>query len=217
MRLRLVPILVLLVLLSRRRAGAGVRDRGQGGDHHGRPHRCGPVREERRRAHAAGLDEQADDRLHDLRPAQGREAEARRGGAGQRAGLEDGRLADVRRGRRAGEGRGPDPRHHHPVRQRRLRDHGRGDLGLRGGVRASDDRAGQGDRPDRQQLRQLHRPGCARASDDRARPRGAGARGSSPTSPSTSSITASASTSTPASSSRTAIRCCRRTCRASTA
>ena len=45
---------------------------------------------------------------------------------GQREGVAHGRLEDVRRGRRAGPGRGPAARHHHPVRQRRLHRDRRG-------------------------------------------------------------------------------------------
>ena len=72
-------------------------------------------------------------------------------------------------GRRPGEGRGPDPRHHHPVRQRRLRDDGGGDRGLGGRVRQADDREGQGDRADQQHVRQRHRAGRARTISCRVR------------------------------------------------
>ena len=157
-----VVLAALAAMLVPAPAARAFETAGQGGNHHRFPHRDGAVREERRRARPARVDEQADDRLYGVRPAQERPAPARRGGAGQRARLEDGRLADVPGGRRPGEGRGSDPRRHHPVRQRCLRDARRGHCRLRGGIRQADEREGAGARPDRQLVRELHRPRCSR-------------------------------------------------------
>ena len=100
-------IVVLLILLTLATAGRGVRDAGAGGDPARSRSRSGAVREERRRAAADRLDEQADDRLHGVRAARGRADQPRRHLPGQREGLAQGRLEDVRRGRRQGAGRGP--------------------------------------------------------------------------------------------------------------
>ena len=72
------------------------------------------------------------------RLADGQDA-ADRHAAGQRKGLADGRLEDVRPDRLHGLGRGPDPRHDRPVRQRCLHRAGRVDLGVGGTVRRADE------------------------------------------------------------------------------
>ncbi len=69
--------------------------------HHRHEDRRRPARQGRRRAHRAGLDEQDDVLLHRLRLSEGGQGEARRHAAGQRKGLADPGLEDVRAARRA--------------------------------------------------------------------------------------------------------------------
>ena len=76
-------------------------------------HRHGAARQERRRAHAAGLDEQGDDRLSRLRLSEAGPRQARRRTAGQRARLAHAGLEDVRAARLAHQDRGSDARHGH--------------------------------------------------------------------------------------------------------
>ena len=68
-----------------------------------------------------------------------------------------------------GLGRRPDPRHHRPVRQRRLRRGRRGPLRHRGGLRRRDDQARARTRHDRDDAEERVRLARARPRDERRR------------------------------------------------
>ena len=149
-------------------------DRGHGNTgearlcHRGRD-RHGAARQARRRAHAAGLDEQDHDRLCRLRHAEAGPRQARGRIAGQRAGLAAAGVEDVRADRRAHQDRRSAEGRDHPVRQRCLPRPRRRPRRERGSLCRADEPEGEGDRAQGQPFRQCRRSAQPRPLDDRAR------------------------------------------------